>query len=162
MIQKQSSKKRTDAYFQRRKSLRKSAEDLHKVTGAHMSLQIIPTWKKGTPVSLKTPGFPPETVQTVQGEQEVPHQAAAPSPHSPVQRRVALPDEAPQLPDQTVSCEQKSIPNLPHYLPYRCWHDGPTEFIVSPLCNPIMPLLDTRSLLWIIVWVHIIRMCCFV
>ena len=39
MIQKQSGKKRTDAYFQRRKSLRQSAEDLHKVKGPQCPLR---------------------------------------------------------------------------------------------------------------------------
>lgn len=51
-------KDRADTYYKRGRGLKKAAETLHKLTNAHVRVEILPTWPSGKAHKFESPGFP--------------------------------------------------------------------------------------------------------
>ena len=57
-IERKTGKARTDAYFQRLPTVRRSVHNLQVLTGAHTTVRVIPKWPKRKGLNYTSPGFP--------------------------------------------------------------------------------------------------------
>ena len=82
-------KAKTDAYFARSRTLLQGAKNLHTITGAHVKLEIIPTWV-GKAHSWKYQAFPENAPQHAAPQQHAdpPPAAPHPAPTPSLQKRV--------------------------------------------------------------------------
>ena len=95
-------RERSDTYLKRSSTLLENSKKLNKLTGAHVQIQIIPTWKGGRIKAYSSDGFPKE------------------SSSQDITQTAAISTTTPSTPEQPAKSPQKRIatqPNMPNEEP---------------------------------------------
>ncbi len=86
---------KTDAYYKRSQGLLQTGEALHRITDAHVKVEVIPTWLQGVRRFYSSPGFPLPEIEVVDGDLSLPNSfidlAATLATSSPVKEEEEYP-----------------------------------------------------------------------